>query len=72
MAIKFGNAFYWLGCGAAAAFLTWAALNAAVMAGIFGAGAAVSDNMGHAIMASLAALGSWLFGRACRYILAGT
>jgi hypothetical protein len=63
MAARLGNVLYWLGCGVAAIFallVAIVALNPGTEAVYYGS------------IYAITAIGAWLLGRACRYVLAGT
>jgi hypothetical protein len=63
MAARLGNVLYWLGCGIAAIF---ALLLAAV---VFSPG---TEAFWYGTIYAVIAVGAWLLGRACRYVLSGT
>ena len=61
---RFGHVLYWVGCGVGALFLI-----AAVAGALLGGGEdRLSKVAAFAVIAGL----SWITGRACRYVLAGT
>jgi hypothetical protein len=62
MAARLGNVLYWLGCGVAAVFALLVALL------IVGPG---KDAVYYGSIYAVIAIGAWLLGRACRYVLAG-
>jgi hypothetical protein len=63
MAARLGNVLYWLGCGVAAIFallLAIVVLSPGTEAFLYGS------------IYAVVGIGSWLLGRACRYVLSGT
>ena len=69
MAARLGNVVYWLGCIVAALFAL-AAL-AVVLPLFYGQALTATDAYFYLILYITGAVGSWLLGRAVRYVLAG-
>jgi hypothetical protein len=72
MAARLGNVLYWAGCIVAVPFAFWAVVNSSMLLmGFLGGTTLPGENMRHILISGTAALGAWLVGRACRYVLAG-
>ena len=69
MSARLGNVLYWLGCIVTVPCAIWVIVNAWVLT----SGSSVpGENARQILIAGSVGIGAWLFGRACRYVLAGT
>ena len=73
MAVRFGRVLYWLGCGLAVLF-GFGALHFSLLLTTDYLGGCTQPGVcfNYGAILAILAVGSWLLGRALRYILAGT